>query len=223
MKQALTVAWKDLRSELRTKDSLNAAFSFAIVIILVFSFAISIDPEEIAAISGGLLWMVFTFSGTLILNRSFARELPNDCLDVLVASPLSGGALFFGKAMANFVLLLILEAVCFPLFGVLYNVTWTKQPGLLLLVCLLTTWGISAVGTMFSALTVNLNLRELMLPMLIYPALIPLLMASMEVTTVLITEGALSNEHWFWIRVMTAFDIIFTSLALMFVDVVLVG
>lgn len=223
MTQALTVAWKDLRSEFRTKDSLNAAFSFAIVIILVFSFAISIDSEDIAAISGGLLWMVFTFSGTLILNRSFARELPNDCLDTLLASPLSGSALFTGKALANFVLLLILEAVCFPLFGVLYNIDWTRQPALLALVCALTSWGIAAVGTMFSALTVNLSLRELMLPMLIYPSLIPLLMASMEVTTALITQPALSPDHYFWLRVMTAFDIIFTALALMFVDTVLVG
>jgi len=223
MNAALTVAWKDLRSEFRTKDSLNAAFSFAIVIILVFSFAISIDPEDIAAISGGLLWMVFTFSGTLILNRSFARELPNDCLDALLASPLSGSALFVGKAVANFVLLLILEAVCFPLFGILYNVHWSRQLPLLVLVCVLTTWGIAAVGTMFSALTVNLQLRELMLPMLIYPSLIPLLMASMEVTTALITTSALPGEMYFWIRVMTAFDVIFTALALMFVDTVLVG
>ena len=223
MNQAITVAMKDLRSEFRTKDSLNAAFSFAFVIILVFSFAISIDPEDIAAISGGLLWMVFTFSGTLILNRSFARELPNDALDTLLASPLSGSALFAGKTFANFVLLLTLEAVCFPLFGLLYNIHWTRQPWLLLLVCLLTTWGIAAVGTMFSALTVNLHLRELMLPMLIYPALIPLLMASMEVTTQLITTPALAPEHYFWIRVMAAFDIVFTALALMFVDTVLVG
>ena len=223
MSQAWTVAWKDLRSEFRTKDSLNAAFSFAIVIILVFSFAISIDPEDIAAVSGGLLWMVFTFSGTLILNRSFARELPNDSLDTLLASPLSGSALFVGKTVANFVLLMMLEAVCFPLFGILYNVNWLRQPWLLLLVCALTTWGIAAVGTMFSALTVNLHLRELMLPMLIYPSLIPLLMASMEVTTALITTPELSAEYYFWIRVMTAFDVIFTSLALMFVDTVLVG
>ncbi len=101
-RQAFTVAWKDLRSELRTKEALNASFAFALVILLLFSIAFEPTEDETRQISGGLLWLVFAFAGALILNRSFARELANDCLDALIAAPMSGAALFLGKALANF-------------------------------------------------------------------------------------------------------------------------
>src|SRR5919106_6652787 len=110
-------------------------------------------------LSGGLLWIVFAFAGALVINRSFARDLPNDCLDALIASPVPGAALFLGKAVANFALLFTLELVCFPVFGIFYNVRWTDQLAQLTGVVLLATWGMSAVGTMFSALTVNLRLK----------------------------------------------------------------
>ena len=96
-RQALTIAWKDLRAEMRTKEAINASFAFALVILLLFAVAFDPTEEETRAISGGLLWIVFAFAGALLLNRSFARELPNDCLDALVAAPISGAALFAGR------------------------------------------------------------------------------------------------------------------------------
>ena len=97
-RQAFSVAQKDLAIELRTKESLNAAGAFAVVILLLFSFAFDPSPEMTQEISGGLLWLVFLFAGALIFNRGFARELPNECLDALMASPLSSAALLLGKA-----------------------------------------------------------------------------------------------------------------------------
>lgn len=223
IERSLAVARKDLRSELRTKESLNAAMAFAIVILVIFSFAVDPSAEQIREISGGLLWLVFAFAGALILNRSFARELANDCLDALVCSPVSGASLFLGKAGANFVLLLIVEAASLPVFGILYNMNWARAPWTLAGVIALATWAITVIGTMFSALTVNLRLRELMLPTLIYPMMIPALMAAMKLTTGLIAGGAIAADDWIWVRLLIGFDIIFTSLALALVEVVLVG
>src|SRR5580658_1657105 len=110
--QTLAIAAKDLRSEIRGKEAVNASVSFALVILLLFSFAFDLEPEQIRNISGGLLWLVFTFAGALILNRSFARELVNDCLDALLASPASGAQLYLGKALANYALLLAVEFLC---------------------------------------------------------------------------------------------------------------
>ena len=93
---------KDLRTEFRTKESSTPALSFALVILVLFSFAFDLGREELYAISGGLLWLVYPFAGALIVNRSFARELPNDCLDVLIASPAPGWAIFLGKSIAAF-------------------------------------------------------------------------------------------------------------------------
>src|SRR5580704_1516377 len=179
--QALVITVKDLRAEIRTKEAINASFAFALVILVLFSFAFDPTEDTVRDLSGGLLWIVFAFAGALILNRSFARELPNDCLDALLAAPIPGSALLLGKALANLLLLLAVEAVCFPVFGVLYNIRWARQFWPLLLVILLGTWGITVIGTMFSALTVNLRLREVMLPLLVYPMMIPCLMAAMKV------------------------------------------
>lgn len=223
LRQTWTVMAKDLRSELRTKEALNASLSFALVILLLFSFAFDPTSDLTREISGGLLWLVFAFAGALTLNRSFARELSNDCLDALIASPVPGAALFLGKALANYVLLMAIEIVCLPVFGVFYNVRWTQQPLWLAFVLLLASWGISVVGTLFSALTVNLRLRELMLPMLVYPMLIPCLMAAMQLTTPILAGEPVQGDLLAWVRLLIGFDIIFTALAVSLIDTVLIG
>jgi heme exporter protein B len=224
LRQSLAVAGKDFRSELRTKEALNAAFAFALAILVLFSFVTDVnDSETIYAMSGGLLWLTFLFAGALILNRSFAREIPNDCLDALLASPVPGSALWLGKALANFALILIVEAAAMPLFIVLYNIRWTQSALWLAAVAILATWGICVIGTLFSALTVNLRLRELMLPTLLYPMLIPALMSAMRLTTVLVSGQPISGDEWIWFRLLIGFDIIFTSLALLLVESILLG
>ncbi|MBZ5581882.1 MAG: heme exporter protein CcmB [Acidobacteriia bacterium] len=220
---ALVVMLKDLRAELRTKEAINGSFGFAVVILLLFSFAFDPDVDTNKALSGGLLWLVFAFAGTLILNRSFARELPNDCLDALIAAPVSGAALFLGKALANYVLLLAVELVSLPVFGIFYNVHWTHQLSALLLVLALGTWALTVIGTVFSALTVNIKLREVMLPMLTYPILAPALMAAMQLTMPLIAGNAIAPEMMRWLKLLIGFDVMYTAISLFLVETVLVG
>jgi heme exporter protein B len=223
LRQALTIAAKDLRAELRTKEALNASLAFSIVILVLFSFAFDPDSETAREMSGGLLWVVFSFAGALALNRSFAREMQNDCLDALLASPVPPAALFAGKALANYALLLAVEFVSLPVFGLFYNIRWTGQFWSLLLVVLLGTWALTAIGTIFSALTVNLRLRELMLPVLVYPLMIPALMAAITLTTDLLSGTPLGPNNLLWVRLLVGFNLIFTALAVAFVDTVLVG
>jgi len=220
---ALVIAAKDLRAELRTKEAVNASLAFAVVILALFSFAFDPDSETTREIGGGLLWLVFAFAGALVLNRSFAREVPNDCLDALVAAPISGAALFLGKAFANYALLLAVELVSLPIFGVFYNVPWTRQFWPLMMVLVLGTWGTTIIGTFASALTVNIRLREVMLPMLTYPLLVPLLMASMELTTVYLGGGQGSANPAAWLRMLVGFDVVFTAAAVVLVEFILVG
>jgi heme exporter protein B len=215
---AFAIAGKDLRTEWRTKESLNAAVSFALVILVLFSFAFDIDTETKYTISGGLLWLVFLFGGVLIVNRSFAREVPNDCLDVLVSSPMPKWALFIGKAMASFVLLLLVEFAALLIFGLFFNISWLGAFLWLGVVMLLATWGVAAVGTAFSAITVNVRVRELMLPILVYPLLIPLLIAAAEVTTGLLTGNAILGD----LRMLAAYDVIYTVLGAYLIEFILV-
>src|SRR5438477_809948 len=153
LRQVMTITAKDLRAEMRTKEAINASFSFALVVLLILSIALEPTEETTREISGGLLWIVFIFAGTLVLNRSFARELPNDCLDALIAAPIPGSALFLGKCLASFVLVLAVEMVSLPVFGIFYNVKWTTEFPALFGILLLGTWALTVIGTIFSALT----------------------------------------------------------------------
>jgi len=223
IRQALQVARKDLAVELRTKESLNAAGAFAIVILLLFSFAFDPAAEETKEIAGGLLWLVFAFAGALVFNRGFARELPNECLDALLSSSLSPASLLLGKALANFVMLLVVEALSLLVFGIFYNMRWWLRPWELVGIFALATWGVSVVGAVFGALTVNLRLRELMLPVLIYPLLIPLLMSAIVLTNALLANEAMSADQLIWVRVLGVFDIVFTALAVALAETILVN
>jgi heme exporter protein B len=218
---ALFIARKDLRTEFRTKEALNASVSFALVVLLLFSFAFDLGREEFYDISGGLLWLVYVFAGALIVNRSFIREVPNDCLDVLIASPMPAWSLFLGKTIASFVLLLIVEVVSLPVYGLFNNLQWVHAFWSLFGVMILATWGITITGVAFSAVTVNVKLRELMLPVLHYPLLIPLLIGAMQVSTALIKGEA--SDIGQELRIVIVFDLIFTSLALYLIEFILVG
>ena len=213
-----TIAAKDLHSELRTKEAWNASIAFSVVILLLFAFAFDPSSDQVREFGSGLLWMTYAFAGALVLNRSFARELQNDCLDTLIASPISSAALFIGKVLANFSMLFAVELFSLPVFGLFYN-TWPPHFAPLLLVMVLGTWALTIIGTLFSALTVNLRLRELMLPTLVYPMMIPVLIAAMTITTNVLA----GNPMGFGMRFLVAFDIIFTLLSVVFVDTVLVG
>jgi heme exporter protein B len=223
VRQIFTVMAKDLRAELRTKEAINASFAFALVILLLFSFAFDPQEETTREIAGGLLWIVFAFAGTLILNRSFARELPNDCLDALISAPISGPALFLGKALANFVLVLAVELISLPVFSIFYGVHLMPHIGQVLLVLVLGTWGMTVIGTIFSALTVNIRLREVMLPMLTYPILVPVLMGCMIMTRALVNGQPIGPDTQDWLKMLVGFDVMFTAVSLVLVETVLVG
>lgn len=221
--QALSVARKDLAVEFRTRESLNAAGAFSVTILLLLSFVFDPFSDTLHELAGGLLWLAFTFAGALIFSRGFSRELPNDCLDTLLASPLSPSSLLIGKALAIFVTLMAVETVSLFVFGIFYNVRWWLRLWELAGIFALATWGIAVVGAVFGALTVNLKLRELMLPVIVYPLLIPVLIGAIEVTNALLANQPLTSYEWLWGRVLLVFDIIFTALAAVLAETILVN
>lgn len=154
--QAWTIAAKDLRTELRNREVLNSAVAFTLTILLLFSFAFDpISNPDAREMTGGLLWVVYAFAGVLVLNRGFARETANRCLEALTAAPVSGAALFAGKALAGGVLLLALELISLPFFGIFYDVRWLGSFPTLFVILALGTGALTVVGTMFGAVTAN--------------------------------------------------------------------
>lgn len=222
-RQTWTIAAKDLRTELRNKEALNAALAFTVVILLLMSFAFDpVSNPDIRDTAGGLLWIVYLFAGVLILNRSFARETAGDCIEALVASPLPPGALYLGKVVSNCLLLVGIEVLALPIFGIFYNVDWTSSFGTLFIVLFLGSWALAAVGTIFSAVTANNHLRELMLPLLVIPITLPAMMACVQLTSILLMGEPLGDSIA-WLKLLLGFDIIFTLLGAVLLEPVLLS
>jgi len=202
---------KDLLAEWRTKDVSTAILLFGFTIAVSFSFAFEPTPDEARVIAGGLLWLGFLFSAVLGLNRGFARETANNCLEALRLAPADPGSLYLGKLLSNVLLLLVAELVLLPVFGLFFNLALWSRPGWLLLILLLGTWGVAALGTLFSAVSANTRMQELMLPLLLLPLTVPVLVAAVDLTTLLLFNRPMS-EGSMQFRLLAGFDIIFTLL-----------
>src|SRR3990172_2640040 len=150
LRALLAVVWKDLAAELRSRELISAMLVFALLVILIFNFALELDPRTRSTVTSGVLWVTFAFAGTLGLNRSMAIEKDRGCLDGLLLTPVDRSAIYFGKTVGNLIFMLIVEAIVLPVYSILYN-TNLLQPGLLLVI-LLGSVGYIAVGTLLASM-----------------------------------------------------------------------
>ncbi|UCH91330.1 MAG: heme exporter protein CcmB [Nitrospirota bacterium] len=203
------VVWKDLISEWRTRETISSMLFFALIVILVFSFSFAMDQDAARQLIAGIIWVAFTFTGIIGIGKSFTSELQNDCLESLQMSPVPKGAIYLGKVTANFLFMFAVEILLFPLFVIFFNLEVVEAIDMLFLVFFLATLGLSAVGTLFSALTVQIRAREVMLPVLLLPLADPVMIAAVEAT-----RGTLNGDPYAfysqWLHLLVIFDIIFT-------------
>ncbi len=211
------VVWKDLAAELRSRELLSAMLVFALLVILIFNFALELDIKTRSTITAGVLWVTFIFAGTLGLNRSMAIEKDRGCLDGLLLAPVDRAAIYFGKSIGNLVFMLIIEAIVVPVYSVLYN-TNLFQPGFLL-VTLLGSIGYVSVGTLLAAMAVQARTRDILLPILLFPVIIPVILASVKASMGFL-QGIELTEIMPWINLLIVYDIIFLAVAFMTFDYV---
>jgi heme exporter protein B len=211
------IIWKDLAAELRSRELLSAMLVFALLVILIFNFALELDARARATVTAGVLWVTFAFAGTLGLNRSMATEKDRGCLDGLLLAPVDRSAIYFGKAIGNLVFMFIVEAIVLPVYSVLYN-TNLFQPGLLLVI-LLGSIGYVAVGTLLSTMAVQTRTRDVLLPILLFPLVVPVMIAAVKASTGFL-EGMDFADIRPWLNLLLVYDIIFTAVAFMVFDFV---
>jgi heme exporter protein B len=209
---------KDFRLEWRSKDALNSMIFFALLVVVIFSFAFNPTAEESRLIAGGLIWTAFLFASVVALNQTWARELRNQVLDALRVAPAPANALFLGKVIGNFLFVLIVEALMSPVFIVFYNLRALGNAWLLLAVAALGTWALVVNGTFFAALSIRTRSREVMLPLILFPISIPAVLAMVEATTLILTGEA---SPGFWIRLLLTYDVVFTTASLLLFEIVL--
>lgn len=207
---------KDLRLEWRSRDVFNSMMFFALVVVVVFSFAF--EREDSRPVMGGLIWIAFLFSTTMALNQSWARELRNGVLDAYRVSPAPAEALFLGKVLGNFILIVLLECLMAPLFVVFYNLSSVGPVWELAVIALLGTWALVVNGTFFAAMSIRTRNRELMLPLLLLPISIPAVITMVTATTqVLSGEGAPAVQ----LKFLAGFCVIYTTTCFLLFETVL--
>lgn len=212
------VVARDLRLELRSREALQAMLFYALLIIVIFSFAFQAGGELTARVGGALLWVAFLFAGLVALDRAFQREMPEACLLGFQISPASRTALLAGKFIASFLLMSAIELLLLPLFAIFFNPPPEARWGAIVLVLLAGTWALAASGVYFSALSLHTRYRALLLPLLLLPLVIPALMAMVQATQHLL-DG--TGEVGYWVRLLVAFDILYTALGLLLAGAVM--
>ncbi|HEX5061334.1 MAG TPA: heme exporter protein CcmB [Kofleriaceae bacterium] len=215
LRQAGRVAWKDLRVELRSKEIVMTMIFFATLLAAIYALAFKgQDPRAVRGAVPALLWVSLAFSGTIALGRAFDRERENDTMRALLLAPVPRLAVFLGKAIAMTVLILSVALIVVPLLALWLNAPLFKHTGPLALIVLLGSVGIALVGSVFSATLLKVRSRDVLLPVILYPLLIPLFIAGTRTTAVLVAEIPNLEQAWFWIGFVGIYDAVFLVLSL---------
>jgi heme exporter protein B len=206
LRDAFTIASKDILTEIRTREVLSSVVVFAILVTVIFNFAFGGDEQAARSIAPGILWVTFAFAGILSLNRSFIMEKEEDCLQGIMTAPISREAIYLGKFFGNLFFILLVQLIVIPVFSLLFNMA-LFEPGILV-ITLLAALGFAAVGTLFSAIAVNTRARALVLPILFFTLISPVIIAAVNACSILL-EGQPFSSAASWLTIIGAFDVIF--------------
>jgi heme exporter protein B len=209
IEQTLAILWKDIRCELRSKQTWMGMGMFALLVLVIFNFAFDLRVDNKAAIAPGALWVAFVFASLLGLGRTIAAEREKGLMDRLLLCPVDRKAIYLAKLLGNLLFIGAVEVVALPVFAALFNVPLF---GALLPIVLLGTLGVAAIGTLFSAMAAATQARELLLPILVFPLIVPVVIGAVRATGDLMVA---SPNQPPWLGLMTAFDVIFLSVSML--------
>ena len=209
---ALTIVWKDMIAEWRTKEMFSSMFVFILLVIVIFKFSFDLRVSNATLLVPGILWAALTFAGTLQLGRSASLEVEDAHVDGLLLAPVPRSSIYVGKALGNIVFMSITELIMLPIFSALFNLNLFRP--LILLAVFLGTVGFASVGTLLSTMAANSRAREVMLPVLLFPIVLPVIIAAVKLTAGVL-DGGTWQELAVWVRFLIAFDVVFLVVSLM--------
>ncbi|MEO8071333.1 MAG: heme exporter protein CcmB [Acidobacteriota bacterium] len=214
LRAAWLIAMKDWRVEARSRDLVYTTLFFAIACVLVFTFAFVREGKPIDNAAAGILWVAIAFSGTLALGRTFERERQGETLRALLLSPVERPAVYLGKLVALLMLLALVEAVLVPLVILFFQAPVSRAPALFLGLIVTGTVGFTAVGTLFAAMLVRAQSRDVLLPVVLYPIIMPALIGGMQGTAAIFAPEPNLVLAQNWLAMLVFFDVVFVTLAL---------
>ena len=208
-RQAGRVAWKDLRIELRSKEIVYTMVFFGALLVIIFTIAFPRDVRLARGAAPGMLWAAIAFAGTIGLGRAFDRERENDTMRALLLSPAPRLAIFLGKALGIFTLVLLVTVVCTLLLGFLLGISFFVNPAPLVIALLLGALGFSNIGTVFAAVLLKVRSRDVLFPVIVYPLLVPMFIMGITATDYLIAEKPNVAAAWEWIGFLGIYNAAF--------------
>lgn len=214
------IVWKDFTAERRTKANFNAVVFMAILTLLLFGFALGPDTQALKDVAGGVVWLTILFSGVLSFNRSYEQELEGGTLDALLLYPGQRRSIFLGKLIANLAFVMLVEVVLIPLATVLYDLQLLNVILPVAGIIFLGTIGFVTLGTFYAAMACRVRAREVLLPLLLFPMLIPLLVGAVEATTAMLSGDVMGDSRT-WVRLLVIFDVIFALVSFWAFDYVI--
>lgn len=212
LRALFTITWKDLAVEWRSHELFSAMFVFAILTILIFNFALELDIQTRSSVTAGVLWVTILFAGTLGLNRALAVEKDRGCLDGLLLAPVDRTAIYFGKLLANLVIMLFVMVIVLPIYSLLYNINMLHTG--LILVIFLGSVGYTAVGILLAGMTVQTRTRDILLPIILFPVVIPVLVAAVKASAGFLAAQSFSDMR-FYFDFLVVYDVIFIAVGFM--------
>jgi heme exporter protein B len=210
--QLCAVLWKDIRYELRSKQTWIGMGMFALLVLVIFNFTFDLHASTVSSIAPGALWVAFIFASLLGLGRTVAAEREQGMLDRLLLTPVDRKAIYLAKLLGNLLFIGVVEIIALPVFAILFNLPIWQGTTLLALIpiVLLGALGIAAVGTLFSVMAATTQAKELLLPILVFPLVVPVVISAVRATTLLLVPSV--NEPP-WVGLLIAFDVIFLSVS----------
>jgi len=207
LRKVLAIVGKDVATEIRTKEMVGAMFVFSLLILFIFNFAFDLRADNLQTLAPGVLWIAIVFAGMLGLSRSFILERDRGVLDGLLLAPVDRSAIYFGKTIGNVLFISLVEIIILPFFIILFNQTLAVAPALIGVI-ILGTIGFASVGTLFSAMAVHTRAREVLLPIMLFPVIIPVMLAAVRLTSGILDRLPLADvQHW--LALLVGFDLIF--------------
>ena len=215
---AWVLVWKDLVQEWRSRDVLTSMFAFAVLSLFIFNYALELSPIDRTEIAPGLIWVVMVFAGTLGLNRSFAAEQDQGSFEGLMMAVPELSVIYLAKMITNLLMMFGLAILVIPIYSLLYNQSLfdLRFFGILML----GAWGYSAAGTLISSMTVQTRMRDLLLPVLLFPLLLPVNMAVVKSGSAIIAASSVP-EFQSWINLLLVYDVIMTVVSIMVFEYVI--
>jgi len=209
MNQLTLLIKKEIKQEFRSRETVISMSVFGVVVILLFAFAFNAAPAEFQKFLPGLIWMTYLFVAVLGLQRSFAAEKELDAYAALLSAPIDRGLVYLGKLTAFVLFMAVAQAVTLPLFGLFLNLSLSTGLGMHLVLCLLTDWAMGACGVLISGMGLRIRMGEVLIPILLFPLLVPVLIGATKASAALLS-GAPFSQIQMWFMIIATFAVLFT-------------